>query len=69
MSLKRIGELTSRYKVPSKYMYRIPSDNKYISNFGPLKVVVCEETFQARFHFLLHPFIERLFVRYELASV
>lgn len=58
--------LMSRYGIPLKYVYRIPSDDEYILTLSPLEMVVFKETFWARFGLSLHPFLERLLVRYGL---
>lgn len=57
ISSKRIGELMLRYMVPLKYMCRIPIEDEYIYNLDSLEVVVCEETFQAKFCLPLYSFI------------
>lgn len=45
MTLERMGELVSRYRIPLEFMCRIPNDGEYIFTPNPLEVVVCEETF------------------------
>lgn len=64
MSSKRMGKLMLRYKIPPKYMCRIPSDDEYISTPDPSEVAMCKEIFRAKFYLPLYPFIERLLVRY-----
>lgn len=69
MSSKRMGELISRYKIPPKYVCRVPSDDQHISTPGPMEVVVCEETFWAGFHLPCHFFVERFLTMYRLVPI
>lgn len=66
MSIERIHDVVLRYRIPLGYMYRIPSDGKYVSTPRPLKVSVCKESFQASCHIPIYTFIERLLSRYRL---
>lgn len=45
MSLDKMRELLSRYKIPFNYVCKISGDDEYISTPGPLEVAVFEETF------------------------
>lgn len=45
ISIQRMHDLVSRYGISLSYMYRIPSDGKYISVPGPLKFSICDESF------------------------
>lgn len=59
-------EKVLRYRVPSEFMCRLPSDTECISYPNPMEVAICEETFSAEFCLLLYPFIEHLLARYKL---
>lgn len=69
ISSGRMTELMSRHRVPPHYFYKILEDDGYVFMLGPLEVVLCEESYWAKFHLPLYPFIKRLFVRYGLVPV
>lgn len=52
--------------MPPDYVYKILGDDEYVSRPDPMEMAICEKTFQPEFHLPLHPFIERLLVRYGL---
>lgn len=64
MSTKRMYNLVLRYEVAPSFVFRIPSDDEYVSTPRPLKVGVCEESFWAGSHIPIHPFMEKLLNRY-----
>lgn len=64
--VERMDELVLRYSVPSNYVCRVPTINKYISTRGSLEISVYEETFLAGFQIPIHPFVEELLRRYRL---
>lgn len=49
MTTERMNELVMRYKVPSRYIFKIPTTSKYVSILGPLEISVCKKSFQAKF--------------------
>lgn len=40
ITVKKMDELVLKYRVPSGHVYKIPTINKYVSTFGPLKIRV-----------------------------
>lgn len=55
-----------RYRMPPKYICKIPNDDKYTSMLDPLELVICGESFLVRFHLSRQHFIKRLLIRYRL---
>lgn len=45
MSLERMNKLVLNYGGPSRYVYRIHSDDKYIATLGSLEFGMCENEF------------------------
>lgn len=45
ISIERMSELVLRYKVSPGYIYRIPTDDEYVSTLGHLEVGVCDKSF------------------------
>lgn len=60
---EQLREIVSKYRMPPEFMRRLLDDGECISYPGPMKVAMCEETFQAGFYLPLHPFIEWLLAR------
>lgn len=64
ISLKRMQKLVLRYGVPLGYVYKVFNDDMHISTLGPLKVVMYEDRFCARFHLRMHHFIKTFLSKY-----
>lgn len=51
MSIERMHDFVSRYKISPGYIYRIPSNGEHMSTPGPLNFSTCEKSFRASFRF------------------
>lgn len=58
---ERMAETMHRYGVPPKFACRLSGDSECISCPSSIEVVMCEETFRARFHFPPSPLYRTFF--------